>query len=428
MDQTGLPVTLSWGQGGLPATGELRWLDAATGGSLIQVDLRAQDSLQLTTAGLTLLRLRYTPVPQVSHSYDLPARWSLVSLPCDASDPSLSAVLPTAISLFRYAEGYQAALSLAPGVGYWVSLPAPAQTRVSGSPFADASLLLSLPSRWSMVGPGATRLDVATLKAAFPGIVSVYGYANGYQFAATMEPGKAYWINLSTATQLDLSGQVAPAIKPVVAAGPVSGGSLLWAEGSGGSQALTLGVSRQEVIELPPVPPAGLFDVRVELEQGIGAWQAPAGEGSWRVRLQGGVQCLRWQVPAQSAWDLEVDGTTVALVGSGAVSVDENATVLLHDRSGTPRATVLHGAWPNPFNPSTAINYQLAQPGDIRLRVYASSGQLVRQLVSTHQAAGMHQVVWDGRDSAGISVGTGVYLCELQASGYRAVRRMVLLE
>jgi flagellar hook assembly protein FlgD len=70
----------------------------------------------------------------------------------------------------------------------------------------------------------------------------------------------------------------------------------------------------------------------------------------------------------------------------------------------------------------------LGQAGEVRLQVYAISGQLVRQLVAGHQALGAHQVSWDGRDGAGVLVGNGVYLCEMLAGDYQAVRRMVLMK
>ncbi len=95
---------------------------------------------------------------------------------------------------------------------------------------------------------------------------------------------------------------------------------------------------------------------------------------------------------------------------------------------GVPTSSVLYGAYPNPFNPTTTIRYGLAQAGEVHLQVYAVTGQLVRDLVSGHQEAGSHQVRWDGRDAAGEAVGNGVYLGVLQAGDFRAVTRMVLMK
>ncbi len=94
----------------------------------------------------------------------------------------------------------------------------------------------------------------------------------------------------------------------------------------------------------------------------------------------------------------------------------------------SPAEFALHPCYPNPFNPTTTIRYELAAPGEARVRVYAASGQLVRQLACSHQAAGRYQVEWDGRDGAGNAVGNGVYLCELEAGHLRSVQRMVLMK
>jgi hypothetical protein len=91
-------------------------------------------------------------------------------------------------------------------------------------------------------------------------------------------------------------------------------------------------------------------------------------------------------------------------------------------------ATALHGAYPNPFNLSTTIRYELAQAGEVRLQVFALTGQVVRLLVAGNQPAGAHRVSWDGRDASGNVVGNGIYVVELRSGDYHAVRRMALLK
>ncbi len=103
-------------------------------------------------------------------------------------------------------------------------------------------------------------------------------------------------------------------------------------------------------------------------------------------------------------------------------------TAVADDATGArPRAPRLLPPYPNPFNASTAIRYELAQGGDVKLDVYAVTGQWVCQLVSANQPAGPHLVVWDGRDAAGTPVGSGVYLAVLRLGDHRAITRMALL-
>jgi len=92
-----------------------------------------------------------------------------------------------------------------------------------------------------------------------------------------------------------------------------------------------------------------------------------------------------------------------------------------------PNAYRLSQNYPNPFNPQTTITYDVAEPGTVRLSVYALTGQLVRTLMDGERSIGSYSAVWDGRDDAGRDVASGVYLCRMEAADYRAVRKMLLV-
>jgi hypothetical protein len=429
-----VPVTVSWANATLPGEGSFHLVDAASGGGTIDVDMRTTTQWQLATAGRIALAVRYAPPAgptPLSCDYSLPWHWSMVSVPLATANPSRTALFANSVSMFGFAGTYVESAGFVPGSGYWLNMGQAEFTgTLQGQAFADSQLAVELPSHWSMVGSGMVPIDVPLLKTIFPNLVSVYGFDGGYRQAAVMQPGRAYWVNLSSPGTLDLSGRVAgvPPQKASAAPPVAVAGAALWAEGLGGAQVVELGVTSAQVAQLPPPPPAGLFDVRVLLGQGIESLQVPAGEGSWPIRLQGGVEQLRWRVPAGSAWELEVNGVVVPLAGQGQVAVAGLSQVILRQRSTLPQTTVLHTCYPNPFNPSTTLRYDLAQSADIRLRVHSVSGQLVREWVVASQAPGSYQVEWDGRDAAGLAVGNGVYLCELRAGDFRAVTRLMLVK
>ena len=106
----------------------------------------------------------------------------------------------------------------------------------------------------------------------------------------------------------------------------------------------------------------------------------------------------------------------VGLTVTGATAVDEPL----------PRATSLLGNHPNPFNPSTVISFALAADQEIDLKIYSSRGRLVRSLLSGPQTAGVHHVVWDGRDADGRAVASGAYLYRLQHAAGSMSGKMVL--
>ena len=83
---------------------------------------------------------------------------------------------------------------------------------------------------------------------------------------------------------------------------------------------------------------------------------------------------------------------------------------------------------PNPFNASTQISYQLPEAGEVSLVVYNLMGQQVRVLVQGYAAAGLHEVIWDGRNEDGQSVSSGIYLYRLESPDQVETRRMLLLQ
>jgi hypothetical protein len=93
-------------------------------------------------------------------------------------------------------------------------------------------------------------------------------------------------------------------------------------------------------------------------------------------------------------------------------------------------ATTLVGNFPNPFNPTTSIQYQVSGIEDqlVRIDVYNIKGQLVRTLVNDMHSAGEYSVVWNGTDGYGRSVGSGLYLYRMTAGEYTSVRRMIMLK
>ena len=102
-------------------------------------------------------------------------------------------------------------------------------------------------------------------------------------------------------------------------------------------------------------------------------------------------------------------------------------------RTLAPQRTVLLANYPNPFNPETWIPYQLAEPADVSISIYAANGQLVRTLALGYQPIGIYEshsraAYWDGRNTVGESVASGVYFYTLTAGDFTATRKMLILQ
>jgi len=93
-----------------------------------------------------------------------------------------------------------------------------------------------------------------------------------------------------------------------------------------------------------------------------------------------------------------------------------------------PETFVVRPVYPNPFNPSTEIRFNVSREGIGSLRIYNIRGQAVRTLESGRFAAGPGMVVWDGRADSGEAVGSGVYFYRLAVGAESLTKRMVLLK
>ena len=98
-----------------------------------------------------------------------------------------------------------------------------------------------------------------------------------------------------------------------------------------------------------------------------------------------------------------------------------------------PKANALLPNYPNPFNPETWIPYHLAQPAEVTLQIYAINGSLVRTLILGHQHTGIYEsrsraAHWDGKNSQGELVASGVYFYTLTAGEFNATRKMLILK
>ena len=97
------------------------------------------------------------------------------------------------------------------------------------------------------------------------------------------------------------------------------------------------------------------------------------------------------------------------------------------------KETVLLPNYPNPFNPETWIPYHLAEPADVTLTIYSVDGKVVRRLDLGHQDTGYYQskaraAYWDGRNSVGERVASGLYFYTLTAGDFAATRKMLIMK
>ncbi|MBU1072983.1 T9SS type A sorting domain-containing protein, partial [bacterium] len=127
---------------------------------------------------------------------------------------------------------------------------------------------------------------------------------------------------------------------------------------------------------------------------------------------------LRAVVYVQDNDTWKVHNAATGLLTETLVAVDDSAPALL----------TVKGNHPNPFNPETAIKYELSADRRVRLTIYDVDGSLVATLVDGLQTAGAQSAVWDGRDAAGRPVSSGAYFYRIDAGGLSETRKMVMVK
>jgi len=117
--------------------------------------------------------------------------------------------------------------------------------------------------------------------------------------------------------------------------------------------------------------------------------------------------------------------------GSGTYHGPVSVYVTLDGGQGTPDiplATGLKSIYPNPFNPSATIAYELKSPAAVKIDVFNARGQLVSSMEREHSTAGTYNWLFDGTDHSGRELSSGVYQVIMRSGKEVSVRKMVLMK
>lgn len=138
------------------------------------------------------------------------------------------------------------------------------------------------------------------------------------------------------------------------------------------------------------------------------------------------VAASAWTDPLTNPWGQYYKITTLDIAGNES-EAGSPVQITGVQRGAAAARTALLGAAPNPFNPSTTLAFEMAAAGHVRMKVYDTAGHLVSVLVEEHRGAGLHEVVWDGRDATDRMSAAGVYLYQLEWGRLTQTKRMVLV-
>ena len=106
-----------------------------------------------------------------------------------------------------------------------------------------------------------------------------------------------------------------------------------------------------------------------------------------------------------------------------SIAVDIQSFDISNSSNLLPVKTELTDAYPNPFNPSSTIKYDLANDGHVEIMVYDATGRLVDELVNQHQTAGYHSITWNASNQA-----SGMYFAKMVVGDIVQTQKLVLLK
>jgi len=148
------------------------------------------------------------------------------------------------------------------------------------------------------------------------------------------------------------------------------------------------------------------------------------------LALLGGGACIRGQGELiRLSLTGELDPDDILIVARDAANKDLEFTL---DETTTaadmPTRYALSANYPNPFNPSTKIEFALPEAQYVRLAIFAVDGRRIATLKNESMSAGHHSVTWTGRDDRGGLVAAGVYFYRIQAGDFSQTQKMTLVK
>ena len=352
--------------------------------------------------------------------------WNMIGLPLDVENAHYQSIFPNAITgtLYSFENGYLQEENLEPGNGYWLRFNEGGVTSISGLEIEN--LTLEITEGWNLISGISNPVALSEIEdpdeLIIPG--TVYGFSSsGYVNADILEPGNGYWLRSSANGSVVVSNS-GSASRKIVRNTPLQNAHTITING----QPLFFGTSvpdeEQFQYSLPPKPPVGAFDSRFK-----GGWKYCSEECEMEISTNSDFLTLTYSLKNDEIWNLSSSkGADYKLEGDGELIVPSEERLFLSKNTELPHSFALHQNHPNPFNPTTNINYSLEFDDHVSLIIYDLNGREINQLVNINQPAGHKSVAWNATDSFGKPVSAGVYLYQIQAGAFIETRKMVLLK
>ena len=355
--------------------------------------------------------------------------WNMISAPLLADNMSLSNLFPTATSdAYGYQGGYIIEDTLEVGVGYWLKFGASEEIQICGLSPGDT---IPVQQGWNMFGVYENDIPISQVITTPPGIVATYffGFNNGYYIADTLKSGQGHWVRITEDGVLNLNGGT---FAKEGEKQPIPKIDQYWGKikitDSEGKSVILYAIEEEIDLtkyELPPLPPAGIFDARYSSGKMVEDLSSEKiiqissdnypitikAEGI-NIKLRDGINGKLLNVQLTGGEEIRITNSKIT-----SIEVTEKVTNRL------PLSYELYQNYPNPFNPSTTIKFAVPEESKVNLSIYSVLGELVKTLVDEQMKAGYYEY-----DFNASTLASGVYFYRMNAVDPSASSGQIFVE
>tara|TARA_Y100000588_G_scaffold192898_2_gene206990 strand:+ start:92180 stop:94537 length:2358 start_codon:yes stop_codon:yes gene_type:complete len=355
---------------------------------------------------------------------DYVSDWNMVGLPLFVENSNQTIIFPEAVegTLYSFSGGYVQEVDLTPGVGYWLRFPFAGLTQVTGEP--TEGLSISLNTDWNLISGISSPLNVNNIidtdNLIIPG--TLYGFQeSGYTSVEIISPGYGYWIRSSGEGEITLSSFL-------------SGGRIKSFQISNNANTLKIGnqtlyfgsdieIEDPLSFSLPPLPPAGVKDIRFSGNTKLCTWD------ECKVELMNDNQLIQLEANIKdgSSWEIvDNKGNVVKCEGLQILELVNELETFILRKSANARSISnlnLYPAHPNPFNPVTTIRFNISEISEVDVSIYNIQGRLVENLLKGQLSEGDHNLQWNANKFP-----SGVYFVMFEGNKVKEIEKIVFVK